>query len=596
MTPADREVSDIGQLLVVCPEQFAQATSVAGALADVSPDGTAIATVSAELHDRLAQGTVGAVVLIGSPDDPAVASLTAHLRHAAFSVAVLLVVPDSRRATVDLALACGAHEVVASQHPSVVTNGVRRAILRHQFTVMNTSMDIDPLTGLLSRVKILGALEAASRRCAGKAAGVGAIYVDIDRFKAINDTFGHAAGDSLLASVGERISSAIGEGAVKAGRLGGDEFLVVVEGMCIETLATAVAQRINAAMEAPFSLDGELLSVQVSMGVATNGGAEDPATVLHRADAALYRSKRGGRNRTSVSDDTDGELPHLQAARLGHALREGGLVLKSNLRLAVDSGQITACSWAPSWPEAGISGAELESRAVDAGLTLALNRWVIREAIGQSADRRHRISVRLGAGLLATAGLAEWICGRLHEHDVPAERLELLVDEAELSIEPVVLTNLNQLSDRGIRVGIDRFGSTVGSLAFLAHAHIDTIVLADDLVRGCASDVGRSAIVQGVTFTAQALGATVVAPRLGNPADRDVLLRAGCEEQEMPRHPALVAQAERMERGARRRPTQEQPSAGGRGSSSHRRGGATLQATPSRIGPAVQADGLLILP
>lgn len=544
--PKRTKNASAGRLALVDPSERQPAIELAESLGRHLPGSVQVVRTD-EIHDVLARGTFGAVVIVGDPGDAAVTTLASQVRSGAAAVGVLVVDTTGLGLEGDLALAAGAHEVIASNDPAEVLAAAKRAVLRHQYTAMNTAVDVDPLTGLMSRSRVLSALEGAFRRCAGRPSGVGVIYADIDRFKSINDTFGHAAGDILLARVGERLRSAIGEGAVRAGRLGGDEFLVLVEGLCVETLAAAVAQRISSALEAPFEIEGERLRVQVSMGVATNDGAEDPLTVLRRADAALYRSKRDGRNRTSVADEGEDNTLIGVRERLAEALREDDLLLRTSLRMSINGGTVTARCYEAHWHDGEQSSGELETIAAEAGLMLSLNRWIIRAAITDAARHRDRCSVRLSGGLLSTQGLVEWIEALLAATGVAPGRLELLVDEAELSLEDDVLANIQALNDLGVLFGIDRFASTVGSLGFLAHAHVDTIVLASSLVEGCSTDRGRSAIIQGVTLTAQALGATIVAPRLADLADRDVLIRSGCDEHALPRHPALVALAQRRQ-------------------------------------------------
>lgn len=545
MTPNEAEAAVVGPLLVVGPEDADDARRLSRSLAGLVPGAVRFSRVT-ETRDILADGAFQAVVVLGDPEASIVAATVEQLRNSSESVGVLVAAPRARHS--DLALVAGAHEVVSSSEPDAVLDGVRRALLRHRYTAINTAVDIDPLTGLMSRSRVLSALDDAFRRCDGRPAGVGMIYVDIDHFKSINDTFGHAAGDTLLAAVGERMRSAVGDGAVRAGRLGGDEFVVIVEGRRVESLAIGVAARIREALAAPFDLEGEQIRVQVSMGVATDDGAEHPRSALRRADAALYRSKRDGRNRTSVFEHAVGDLPGGLSDRLADALDADELSLRSNLRVCMTHGHVTARCYTPYWSDGDLSSTELEANAAELALMLPLNRWTMRNAIAATAQNRGRCSVRLSGGLLATQGLVDWIDAQLAAFGVEAVRLELLVDEAELSLEPLVLDNLAALSERGVRLGIDQFGSTVGSLGYLARARVDTIVLAAGLVEGCATDRARAAIIQGVTLTAQSLGATIVAPRQSDRADRDVLVRSGCDEQQLPRHPALVAMALRQQR------------------------------------------------
>jgi diguanylate cyclase (GGDEF)-like protein/PAS domain S-box-containing protein len=386
----------------------------------------------------------------------------------------------------------------------------------------------DPLTGLPNRALFGDRLALALRRRARSGTGTVAVFfLDVDRFKLVNDSLGHDVGDALLLEVAARLESAV-RPADTVARLAGDEFTVLCEDVAGELEAVAIAQRIVELFEAPFNVAGREVCVTTSVGVALSSGrgGRTAEALIRDADAAMYRAKERGKARFELFDAT------LRA----HALRR--LELETELRGAVRRGelrvhyqaQIDLTTRAPvayealvRWqhPQRGLlSAEEFVPLAEESGLVVALGEHVLREACAEAMRRDVPVSVNLAARQLSHPDLPSSVAATLDAAGLEPERLCLEVGEGALTAETGDV--LCALADLGVQLALDDFGAGSASLAHLRDWPIDLVKLDRVLVAGEAD------VLRAVVELAGALGLETVAEGVETAEQLALLERLGC--------------------------------------------------------------------
>jgi diguanylate cyclase (GGDEF)-like protein len=370
--------------------------------------------------------------------------------------------------------------------------------------------------------------------------GVAVLFVDLDRFKEVNDAFGHVAGDEVLRQVGPRL-----EGSLRAEdtlvRLGGDEFGVVLPG-ANAGLAMALAERLTASLDEPFWLGALPIRISASIGIAVDAdGAGEFGELLGRADAAMYRAKQA-RSAWAVYDsrvDRGGD-PLRRAEELGTALEEGQLRLRFQPQLDLRRGEVTTVEALVRWehPRLGtIAPAEFLPIAEDAGLMPALTAWALDTAMAQcacwrAAGREVSISVNVSTGTLVDPGFTELVAATVRRHGLPPQ--SLIVEITETSIisdydrSRDVIDALHRL---GFTVSIDDFGAGFTALAYLAGLAVGELKLDRSFVAGLGS---RQALreIELVRFTIRlghVLGLRVVAEGIEDEATLELLGELDCD-------------------------------------------------------------------
>ncbi|NHC47503.1 EAL domain-containing protein [Motilibacter sp. K478] len=455
----------------------------------------------------------------------------------------------------------------------------------------------DALTDLANRPGLLAALHAAladhgARRLRDEAAPAPAapsprpavLFIDLDGFKAVNDSTGHAGGDELLVRVAERLRRAVRTGAVVA-RLAGDEFVVLDQVARTED-AEALAQRLLATLADPIVVRGVEVVVSASVGIALTDDTApaalvtDPAAVadalLQRADAAMYRAKATGRSGWEVHDpaardETADRLRLLEQLR--HAVTDGQLRLHYQPRVRLADGRLTGVEALVRWahPVRGLlAPGEFIAVAEESGLIREVGAWVLEEAVAQSARWQAlgvdlQVSVNLSARQLADPALRDWVTTALARHGVPAGRLVLEITETALMSDPeTAMATLTAFKELGASIAVDDFGTGYASLAYLRRFPVDELKIDRSFVAGMTWDSGDRAIVASCVHLAGAMGLVSVAEGVETEAQRDALTALGCdlvqgyhygkpvpaEELDLPA-PGLRGRRQRHERAAR---------------------------------------------
>ena len=389
----------------------------------------------------------------------------------------------------------------------------------------------DALTGLPNRVQFRDRLETATRTPAG-VANTSVLCLDLDGFKAVNDTLGHPTGDALLRAAAARLLSCVRQGDLVA-RVGGDEFSIIQSASDPHLGAAALAQRIVDAFVEPFPIDERPICVGVSVGIfvtaemAEAGRAIDPDTIIKNADVALYRAKSEGRGTFRFFEpDMDAGL-------------EARRQLELDLRLAVENEEfalfyqpfvdverqvVTGFEALLRWhhPQRGlVSPAEFIPVVEDCGLMAPLGVWVLETACRQAAEWPSdlAISVNLSPVQFRDPGLADIVEAALERAGLAPERLRIEVTESLLLQDSAtVLATLKRFRDHGIGISMDDFGTGYSSLGYLSRFPFD--------------DRENMAIIRAVIGLSRAMDLSVIAEGVETAAQRDILLREGCREMQ----------------------------------------------------------------
>ncbi|MEW6391904.1 MAG: EAL domain-containing protein [Pseudomonadota bacterium] len=397
----------------------------------------------------------------------------------------------------------------------------------------------DPLTDLPNRVLFQKSLVEALARRARKDDQLAVHFIDLDRFKTVNDTLGHPLGDALLREAAERLRRCVREGDTVA-RLGGDEFAVVQTGLSDMSGATRLAARIVTAMAAPFDLAGHQVVIGASVGVAASpSDGEDADELLKKADMALYRAKGDGRGAFHFFERAMDE--QLQARRaleldLRRALQDGEFELFYQPLYHLDDERVTGCEALLRWrhPERGmVSPADFIPLAEEIGLIVPLGDWVLRNACAEAArwPDHVRLAVNLSPAQFRDRGLVATVVSALAASGLPAHRLELEITESVLLQDSAAnMTMLHDLKALGVRISMDDFGTGYSSLSYLRSFPFDKIKIDQTFVRDILHDSDALAIIKAVLDLGASMGVVTTAEGVETQAQLDALRGQGCAE------------------------------------------------------------------
>jgi diguanylate cyclase (GGDEF)-like protein/PAS domain S-box-containing protein len=402
----------------------------------------------------------------------------------------------------------------------------------------------DPLTELPNRGLFMDRLEHALRRTKRHAEYVFAVlFLDLDRFKVVNDSLGHLAGDELLVTVAQRLQTCLRPNDTIA-RLGGDEFTILVEDVTDIADVTHVSDRILSSLKEPVALGGHEVFTTVSIGIAlSTTGYEHPQELLRDADIALYRAKALGKSRYEVFDTNMRiramELLQMET-RLRQAMDREDLLLHYQPIVFLETGNVVGFETVLRWhhPDRGlISPSEFLPIAEETGLIVELDRWVLREACRQMqlwqqqfpAYSSLSVSVNLSSRQFAQPDLVDRISQILKETGIEANRLQIEITEGVImqNAESAAL-KLNQLKKLGIRIGIDDFGTGYSSLSYLHQFPVDRLKIDRAFINGIDSQKNLE-IVRTIVELAHSLSMDVVAEGVETGVQLAQVKAFGCE-------------------------------------------------------------------
>jgi diguanylate cyclase (GGDEF)-like protein/PAS domain S-box-containing protein len=397
----------------------------------------------------------------------------------------------------------------------------------------------DALTGLPNRTLLREHLDEAMSKHASSGTPVALLFMDLNRFKEVNDTYGHHYGDALLEELSRRLSYALRSDDTIA-RLGGDEFAALLPDAGLQE-ATAVAGKLLSTVDAPFVIEGQDFYVGISVGIALCPlHGEDATVLMRRADIAMYAAKRTGNGSMVYSPEQDDTNPvrHELMRDLRRAIEHGGLVLhyQPQVDLRTDSGlQVEALiRW--EHPDNGFAPpASFVPLAEETGLIKPLTDWVLNEALRQCAMWRTkgldvRVAVNLSARSLHDADLVNMVDRALQRWDVPADNLALEITESAIIVDPHrAMQPLAELHAMGVRFAIDDFGTGYSSLSYLQRLPIDQIKVDRSFVMDMTTNGDNAVIVRSILDLAHSLGMEVVAEGVETSEIRTALDEMGCD-------------------------------------------------------------------
>jgi diguanylate cyclase (GGDEF)-like protein/PAS domain S-box-containing protein len=407
----------------------------------------------------------------------------------------------------------------------------------------------DGLTGLPNRLLLMDRIEHALTTTRRSLRHVAVLYIDLDGFKALNDTTGHAGGDQALVHVGRQIQAVLRPSDTVA-RLGGDEFVVVCDGIDGPDVAAAVADRVLAAVRVPFSIGPATYALSASIGISLSSAGSTADRMLHDADNAMYEAKRDGkaRYRTSVINGTNpAQLAHTaQLARvmriegeLRQALDRDELVLFGQPVHDLRTGAVVAVETLLRWrhPTRGLlSPAEFLDVAEAGELMQPIGRWVLHESCRMAATWLHALGpaapvvhVNVSGRQLETGNFTTDVGHALERHQLPPSQLVLELTETYMPLlADSMRRDLTHLRSTGVQVAIDDLGTGYSSLSRITELPVDILKIDLSFVAGMDTDPACAAVVSGILAIGNSLGLHVIAEGVETPSQAEQLHESGC--------------------------------------------------------------------
>ena len=401
----------------------------------------------------------------------------------------------------------------------------------------------DSLTGLINRATLEREINSSIERRKGKCGAL--LLIDLDRFKEINDTLGHAVGDRLLVKLANRLATENEVGSISRGvvaRLGGDEFAVWLDDLPEPRVAELVASRVLAALIAPFDIEDYRLEVGASIGIAVLAeGNIDANEMVRRADVAMYVAKRRGDGYTVYAggDDSNSRERLALIGEIGDAIRSGQFELEYQPKVNLQDGIPTGFEALARWrhPRLGLlQPAQFISLAELSEVIRPLTLWILDRALTQLSDWRRegyvlRMAVNLSARHLMDDACPDQIRRLLEKHNMPAAQLELEITESALIADPVRATQvLTRIHDMGVHLSIDDFGTGYSSLSHLMRLPLNALKVDMSFVLHMLTNPKCTAIVESTINLAHNLGLSVVAEGIESEQVRAALHSLGCDE------------------------------------------------------------------
>jgi diguanylate cyclase (GGDEF)-like protein/PAS domain S-box-containing protein len=401
----------------------------------------------------------------------------------------------------------------------------------------------DALTGLPNRPLVMDRLGHVLQRSRRDGTLSAVLFLDLDSFKLINDTAGHGVGDELLMQVAERLSTVIRPGDT-LGRFGGDEFVIICDGMAKVDDAVAVAQRAIDTRDVPYFINGQAIYISSSVGVALARPEDDAQGLLRDADVAMYRAKAMGRGSVCIFDDEMRVETHnrldIENALL-HALDRRELSLCYQPLVAVDDRRAVAVEALLRWTTSdgvSIPPDQFIPVAEETGLIVRIGTWVLEESCRQltqwtgdgDVPAELAVAVNVSARQLIQPGFPDLVGDILDRYDLPADRLVIEITESTVMRDAVgSIAILTELRDLGVRISVDDFGTGYSSLGYLQRLPIDELKVDRAFVSPLATGPRAASIVQSIVSLGHALGLTVIAEGVETEEQQVRLQRIGCD-------------------------------------------------------------------
>ena len=410
-------------------------------------------------------------------------------------------------------------------------------------TALHEMVNHDALTGLPNR-RLLNELTGhALRRAEREKSNVAILFIDLDRFKVINDTLGHQVGDKLLMQVSSRLRDVMRESDTVA-RLGGDEFLVMMDSLRDVEDASRVAKKIVSTLQAEFVIDGKDIFIGASVGISVYpGDGDDVDNLIKAADIAMYKVKSEGKNnyRFYSSDLSENAVERFtMETQLRRALERQQFELYYQPQVSLKTGRIVGAEALVRWqhPELGVvSPAKFIPVAEETGLVVQIGEWVLRESArqmvewtGQGLDLKS-ISVNVSGVQVQRSNFADTVYGILVETGCDPALLELEITESVvMNNTEYVISVFARIKEPGVRLAIDDFGTGYSSLSYLKRLPLDKLKIDQSFVRDLTSDPDDKAIASAVIALARSLGLKVIAEGVETQEQIDTLVSMGCDD------------------------------------------------------------------